>query len=266
MALAALIAWRLKRYYADASVDDLRWILDPTSRLVTLATGARFEWAPGEGYLSRERLFVIEKVCAGINFMIAAFGMVAWMLRRRVVAWLSGAGVLVASLLAAYSAAVVVNAARIAFAMWLAGRPDRIPWLTAAQAHRVEGIAFYFAGLVLLFELVRQADHRMEHGLTTPLIWYYGLTLAIPLANGAGGNSGFLEHAAFVAIVPLVLVACCCMLFSRVPARVTAWFVPGFRPLERVVPDGAGRSHAVGAASPDHPAWRSGSAQQDHHR
>jgi len=161
---------------------------------------------------------------------------------------------------------VVVNAARIAFALWLAGRSDRIPWLTAAQAHRLEGIAFYFGGLVLLFELVRQADRRIEHALTTPLIWYYGLTLAIPLANGAGGNGGFVEHAAFVLIVPLVLVACCCMLFSRVPARVPAWFVRRLRPVERVVPDRAGRSNALRAASADHPAWRSGPAQQDHHR
>ena len=31
----------LKRYYADAPVDDLRWILDPTTRLVGAVTGAR---------------------------------------------------------------------------------------------------------------------------------------------------------------------------------------------------------------------------------
>jgi uncharacterized membrane-anchored protein len=78
--------------------------------------------------------------------------------------------------------------------------------MTAAQAHRVEGIACYFGGLVLLFELVRHVDRRVEDGLTIPLISYYALTLAIPLANGAAGGSNFLEHAAFVLAVPLVVV------------------------------------------------------------
>ena len=73
----ALVMWAIKRYYSDAAVDDLRWVLGPTARLVTVATGVPFEWEAGQGYLSRERLFLIEKVCAGLNFMIAAFGMAA---------------------------------------------------------------------------------------------------------------------------------------------------------------------------------------------
>jgi exosortase K len=124
-ALAALIIWRLKRYYADARVDDLRWILAPTTRGVAALTGARFEWDAGQGYFSRERLFVIAKVCAGINFLIAAFGMTAWMLARRVVSAASLAAVLTVSLLIAYSAAVVVNAARISFALWLTAHTGR---------------------------------------------------------------------------------------------------------------------------------------------
>src|SRR6185503_6302582 len=126
--LIAIIVWRLKRYYADARVDDLRWILDPTTRVVAALTGARFEWEAGQGYFSRERLFVIAKVCAGINFLIAAFGMTAWMLARRVVSAASLAAVLTVSLLIAYSAAVVVNAARISFALWLTAHPGDHAW------------------------------------------------------------------------------------------------------------------------------------------
>ena len=47
-------------------------------------TGTTFAWQPGEGYFSRERLFLIEKSCAGINFMIAAFGMLVLALLHRV--------------------------------------------------------------------------------------------------------------------------------------------------------------------------------------
>ena len=77
MVCAVLMAWGLKRHYAGARADDLMWILSPTARLVGVATGQSFTMQPGEGYFSRDRLFLIEKSCAGINFMIAAFGMLS---------------------------------------------------------------------------------------------------------------------------------------------------------------------------------------------
>jgi len=120
-------------------------------------TGTAFAVAPGEGYVSRERLFLIEKSCAGINFMIAAFGMLTFALLHRVGSSISGARVLGVSLLASYSAALLVNAARIAIAMWLAAHPT-LSTLTSAQVHRFEGITVYFVGLVLLYELVQRFD------------------------------------------------------------------------------------------------------------
>ena len=209
LALAALVMWRIKRYYADAQVDDLRWILGPTARLVTTFTGAPFGWEPGEGYLSRERFFLIEKACAGINFMIAAFGMVAFVLRRRIRTWLAGTAVLVVSVLASYSAAVVVNAMRITFAMWLAAHSFQIAGMSAGQLHRIEGIVLYFGGLVALHELARRFDGRPAAvRMTTPLFWYYGMTLVVPLTNGAAGNSAaFVEYALCVLTLPLVCIA-----------------------------------------------------------
>ena len=64
------------------------------------------------------------------------------------------------SLLASYVAAVLVNAARIAIAMWLADHPVGLSTFTAAEVHRLEGIVVYFGGLVLLCELVRRLDRR----------------------------------------------------------------------------------------------------------
>jgi exosortase K len=156
--VVVLAIWGMKRYYADARADDLWWILSPTARLAGIMTGTGFAVTPGEGYFSPERLFLIEKSCAGINFMIAAFGMVTFALLHRVGSGLSGARVLGVSLLASYSAAVLVNAARIAIAMWLAAHPVAISTLTPAEIHRFEGITVYFGGLMLLFELVQRFD------------------------------------------------------------------------------------------------------------
>jgi exosortase K len=155
---AVLVAWGLKRHYADARADDLRWILSPTARLVGATTGATFVMQPGEGYFSRERMFLIEKSCAGVNFMIAAFVMLVVALAHRARSAASAAQVLGVSLAASYAAAVGVNTLRITVAMWLGAHPAILPGLSAADVHRIEGITVYFVGLVLLYELVQRLD------------------------------------------------------------------------------------------------------------
>ena len=158
MASTVLIAWGLKRHYAAARADDLWWILSPVARLVGVMTRTGFAFQPGEGYFSRDRLFLIEKSCAGINFMIAAFGMLMLALLHRVGSRFSAVRVLSLSLLASYSAAVLVNAVRIAIAMWLGAHPAALSAFSAAEVHRVEGITVYFGGLVLLYEIVQRFD------------------------------------------------------------------------------------------------------------
>lgn len=164
VAAAVVVAWALKRHYAVASADDLWWILTPTAQLAGVITATPFEMQPGEGYLSRERMFLIEKSCAGVNFLIAAFGMLMFALFHRVASPLSAARLLGASLVAAYSAGVIVNSARIAIAMWLAAHQVARSTISAADLHRIEGIAVYFGGLVLLYELTQRVDRRMAGG------------------------------------------------------------------------------------------------------
>ena len=156
---ALLVAWALKQHYSNARADDLLWILTPTAQLVGAMTGSAFTLQPGEGYLSRERLFLIEKSCAGINFMVAAFGMLVFTLFHRVRTIVSGSSVLGVSLLAGFAAAVVVNAVRIAMAMWLAAHPIGLS-ISSAALHRLEGILVYFGGLMLLYEAAQRLDRR----------------------------------------------------------------------------------------------------------
>jgi exosortase K len=222
MAAAVLMAWGMKRHYADARVDDLEWILSPTARLVGVMTRTSFALQPGEGYFSRDRLFLIEKSCAGINFMVAAFGMLMLALVHRVGSGMSAARVLGVSLLASYAAAVLVNAVRIAIAMWLAAHPAALSAFSAADVHRVEGITVYFAGLVLLHELVRRLDGSaiVAHAfgrMALPLASYYAVTLALPFANGAAESGAFVGHALVVLIVPPAAIILACAVHTIVP-------------------------------------------------
>ena len=168
LAAAVLIAFGMKRHYTTARADDLRWILSPTAQLVGAMTGTTFTWQPREGYFSRDRLFLIEKSCAGINFMVAAFGMLTFALLHRAGSGRLAARVLGVSLLASYLAVVLVNAVRIAIAIWLAAHPAATSTFGAADVHRVEGIVVYFGGLVLLYELAQRLDRRMAPVGQTP--------------------------------------------------------------------------------------------------
>jgi exosortase K len=206
LVVVALIAFGLKRHYADASTDALSWILTPTAYFVGLVTGVTFTAVPGEGYFSAERMFLIEKACAGVNFMIAAFAMVAIALRHRAQSLRGSAAVIVGSLVVSYLAALSVNTLRIVIAMWLASHPVNGS-LTGAEIHRLEGIAVYFGGLWLLYAVVRWIDEGSPvFTYALPLCCYYVATLAVPLMNGVQAGRAFVAHAVIVLLVPPALI------------------------------------------------------------
>jgi exosortase K len=223
LAVLALVAYGLKLHYAESSADALSWILTPTAQLVSLVTGVTFTAVPGEGYFSAERMFLIEKACAGINFMIAAFAMLVFALLYRVRSVPAGATIVGLSVLASYGAAVIVNTVRIVIAMWLAAHPAPLSSLTAADVHRLEGIFVYFAGLLLLYAMVRRID-RGVFSYALPLGCYYFVTLVVPLANGAlQSRDAFLSHAVVVLLVPpalIVVVGAILQMAQRVTAAV----------------------------------------------
>jgi len=220
LAVVALVAYGLKRHYADASTDALSWILTPTAHVVGLLTGVAFAAVPGEGYFSAERMFLIEKACAGVNFMIAAFAMVAFALLHHARSFRGGAAVVGLSLLASYVAAIVVNALRIVIAMWLAAQPMLWTTLTAAEIHRLEGITVYFGGLLLLYSLVQRLD-RGEFTYALPLGCYYLVAVGVPLVNGTRAGEAFFAHVAIVLFLPPALI-----LFVCAARRLVSTLVP----------------------------------------
>jgi exosortase K len=151
-------ALMLKLYYSTASPNQLRWILAPTTALVELTTGRQFDFESHAGYLSSDRTYLIAASCAGVNFLITAFLMLA--LRKL---WKDHRGAhggaplqtkwrfIPAVALFAYLATIVTNTVRISIALWLQRNPLEISWLTPNQLHRFEGIFIYFGFLLLLF-------------------------------------------------------------------------------------------------------------------
>jgi exosortase K len=206
-ALAALAAFALKRFYAQASASELGFVLAPTSALVALATGAAFEAEAGAGYVSRELRFVIAPVCAGLNYTIAAFATLVLGFAPRTSGTPRKLAWLLAAAGTALAATIVVNAARISLAIALRGAA--LPaWLSPEMLHRVEGVAVYLVSLWLLWAAVAHAFATRAPswlGILLPLALYLAVALLVPLLNGP--DASYWPHARAVAWTALALTS-----------------------------------------------------------
>jgi len=211
LAIVGLCALALKFYYSTATADQLRWILAPTTTLVELLSGRRFEFESYAGYMTSDRSFVIAVPCAGVNFLITAFLMVSlrrlWRERYQSLGW----RFIPITAMVAYVGTLIANTTRICIALELRACSVEISGLTNNQMHRLEGILVYFGFLLFLFFLTEEFEptkpSQLARVLPFPLLIYYATTLGVPLLNGSlRRGSAFREHALFVLLLPLLFV------------------------------------------------------------
>jgi exosortase K len=217
LVVVLLSAVVVKLYYSTTGVNQLRWILAPTTAFVELVSGSRFEFESNAGYMSSDRSFVIAASCAGVNFLITSFLMLAlgklWRDRSQDTSW----RFIPCAALCAYLATLVANTVRISTALQLRGMNHELGWLSPNQLHRFEGIFIYFGFLLLLFMVSEKLSANIAPGWENasgllrrpfcPLLFYYATTLGIPIANGAyRQGADFWEHSLFVLLTPLILI------------------------------------------------------------
>lgn len=218
----------MKFYYSAASVNQLRWILAPTTVLVEFVTGRHFTFESHAGYMSSDHTFLIAASCAGVNFLITAFLMLAirqlwrsWLQQTQPTRW----PFLAIATVIAYATTVLANTVRISIALQMQQMQLKLGSLDSEQLHRLEGILVYFGFLLLLFVLSeRRRESRplsLLRACVFPLIIYYAVTLGLPLVNGAYRQTGFWEHSMFVVLAPMVVI-----LFISLLANLTKKFHP----------------------------------------
>jgi exosortase K len=211
--LVLLGAAGLKAFYSTANVNQLRWILAPTTWLVELVTGTRFTFESYTGYINNDRMFVIAAACAGVNFVIACFLMLAirqlWRQPKGVHWW-----AIPCAAVMAYLTTIIANTVRISIALHMRAASANSRGFSPDQAHRLEGVLVYFGFLLLLFLFTERIQDRgstpASHWLQStlfPLAIYYATTLGMPFLNGAYRTSEFWEHSKFVLLAPVVVIA-----------------------------------------------------------
>jgi exosortase K len=215
--LTVLAMLLLKRHYSLATAEQLDWILMPTATLVSWFTSAHLVPEIGVGHVDFARGIIVAPACAGVNFMIMAFGLTAFYglyhMRRLPgkLVWLPLA------LTAAYGLTLAVNTARIVLSMSLYDANIYTSWLTAARVHRLAGVSLYFSALWLYFVGLRHVvaiackhfvGFRGDVSMHKTEFWVWGcylvVALAMPLAHLAWQElpAAFGEHCA------TVLIAC----------------------------------------------------------
>lgn len=202
------LAFLLKRFYSQAGFDELLWVLAPTTWLVELLSGSNFELEAHRAYLSRELMFEIVPSCAGLNFLIITWCSLACGLVHTRLTTRGKLGHLLSSGVVAYVATLLANATRIWIGIQLHVNGVSLGPLTPERLHRIEGVAVYFLFLIATLKAteswIRKGRERTVlacGAIGLPALWYLGWTVGLPLANGAAGRTGFLEHALTTLIV-----------------------------------------------------------------
>ncbi|MGB3799671.1 MAG: exosortase K [Lewinella sp.] len=130
-----------KAWHRTASVTDLRFLLSPTDFLVRMAGGGSGQWVDGVGYYHSAGHYVIDGSCAGFNFLLIAYLLLATLLRTRVVGWLLHP----LALLLAWPVTVLANGSRIVSMVQLSAAG--INWTLDGIGHE------FLGGFVYLFFL-----------------------------------------------------------------------------------------------------------------
>jgi exosortase K len=218
--LALTIMLAIKGHYSAATADQLTWMLAPTARLTAWLTCAHPIWEAGTGYVDFGQGIIIAPGCAGINFMIMAFGLAALCGLPRIDRLVPLLAWLVLSLASAYGLALAVNAVRIAVSMHLYHAGIHWAWFTVERVHRLAGVAIYLGALGLFFKVLapiieccsNRSDLRDRPDGSAlppwlPVAWYMLGAVGVPSANLLFRDpaTGFGEHCVTVIVAGLAL-------------------------------------------------------------
>ncbi len=141
----------LKWHYLGAEVESLDWILSPVETLSGWMTGTSYHWLPEKGYFEATQQILIDKSCAGINFLIIACSLVVFSFLPYTTTLLQKIWTFLALLILTYLVTLLANASRIATASTLLRFDEQFPIVKTASFHQFVGILCYFVALVILY-------------------------------------------------------------------------------------------------------------------
>jgi exosortase K len=150
---ALLFKW-LQR---DWSSDELRFLLYPVQGLVAVFTGQSSFYVAGEGYQFSG--FIIEKSCAGVNFLVICWCTLAYLSIQNQHKQSVKIKALLWSIPLSYGLCILANTFRILSALVL----KRLPGLHGPNVHEALGVVVYLSVLLLATALFHHFLNFSNH-------------------------------------------------------------------------------------------------------
>lgn len=203
------LMWVMKRHYSAAGAEQLRWILHAMAALVSWLDGNAYTWEAGIGYVRADHRFIIAPACAGINFMIMAFGLTVAAFLHQCRSSIERIIAMIGALAGAYLLTIVVNALRIVLSVRLYEYEVAWGWLNAERLHRLAGVGVYFSALGLYYGLLKRIIHRKRDqsrpcprlSAVLPWAWYVVGTVAVPMASRIYRGRGLPETEHWLTVI-----------------------------------------------------------------
>lgn len=152
--LAVGLAIALKLFYRQATVEELHFLLWPTSQLVSFFTGLPFTFEAGYGYFNRFHEVLIDKGCAGMTFWVISLTLSILIsmkyyeqVRDKLIVSVSLVGL-------SFLLTIVANTFRITISLFLLKLELFFPFLGTDWWHTVEGSFVYLSVLVSFYLLL----------------------------------------------------------------------------------------------------------------
>lgn len=204
------LLYSMKLHYSMASVNELDWILFPTTKLVEGITGIHFQKEAFTGYVNWDVQVIIAKSCAGINFMIVLLAMFVIIIVKQpnspMKKWVS----LPLLCIISYVITIFANAIRIIFSIYCFQLNIFSHWLTRERFHHITGILFFFTFLSIIYHfswgVITPKKNTPIYVL--PLLCYVAVTIGVPLIRSPRLHSNplFIEHSIIILLVSLIVL------------------------------------------------------------
>lgn len=150
---ALLFKWQQRSWGSD----ELQFLLYPVQKLVQVFTGLSAIYLAGEGYEFPG--FIIERSCAGINFLVICWCTLAWLSMHNSHPLRLQLKVLLFCLPLSYCLCIAANTFRILSALLL----QRLPGLHGPQVHEALGVVVYLSVLLLATTLFHHFLNLPKH-------------------------------------------------------------------------------------------------------
>jgi exosortase K len=143
----------LKLLFSASATEDLLFVLSPVNSLVEVFTSSNATYVDGKGFWYADMNVVIDKSCAGINFLILCFCITACSTAQYYKSFVKWT-LIPFCLVLAYVLTVGVNSCRIISAITLLNAQANFAWIKSSWFHEALGSVFYLTFLIATFLLV----------------------------------------------------------------------------------------------------------------